>query len=72
MMGRTWICGRLSRNTYFEVDLKREFAKCLSVLAGRFVEVLQFPPVKPCEVRSEMTMRKFRPTEYFLVVFLIT
>lgn len=72
MMGQTWICGRLSRNTYFEVDLKREFAKCLSVLAGRFVEVLQFPPVKPCEVRSEMTMRKFRPTEYFLVVFLIT
>ena len=45
MMGQTWICGRLSRNAYFEVDLKCEFAKCLSVLAGRFVEALQFPPV---------------------------
>ena len=56
---------QLSRNTYFE-------AKCLSVLAGRFVEVLQFPPVKPCEVRTEMTKRKFRLTEYFVVVFLIT
>lgn len=45
MMGQTWICGSLSRNAYFE-------AKCLSVLAGRFVEVLQFPPVTT--VKSEV------------------